>query len=216
MKKISLAAGLGAVMLASTAFAADLPRRSAPVAPAFTAVPTFTWTGFYAGVHAGYGFGDVTGRRSGIFGDQDGFVGGAQLGYNHQINQMVLGLETDISLSDMRGKQSGVGVPGTRSSVPYFGTVRARAGVAFDRFMPYVTAGFAYGGLKVREPGVGSSSATSVGYTVGGGIEYAFTNNITARVEGLYVDLADKSVLGGTRRAGSEFGVVRAGVNYKF
>jgi outer membrane immunogenic protein len=216
MKKLSIVAGLGAALLASTAFAADLPRRSAPVAPAFTAVPTFTWTGFYAGVHAGYGFGDITGRASGIWADPDGFVGGLQAGYNHQINQFVFGLETDLSLSDMRGKQSGAGVVGTRSSVPYFGTVRARAGVAFDRFMPYVTAGFAYGGLKVREPGVGSSSETGYGYTVGGGVEYAFTNNITARIEGLYVDLGDKAVLGGTRRAGTEFGVVRAGLNYKF
>lgn len=96
MKKFSIVASLGAALLATSALAADLPRKTAPVAPAYSRVPTFTWTGFYAGVNAGYGFGGFTGRGSGIFKDPSGFIGGGQIGYNHQINQMVIGVEADL------------------------------------------------------------------------------------------------------------------------
>lgn len=215
MNKFSIAAGAGLALIASAAVAADLPRRTAPVAPAFTAAPVFTWTGFYAGVNAGYGFGKPKGAGSGIWDNTDGFVGGGQIGYNQQFNQFVLGIETDLQGTGMSGKQSGTGVAGDKSRIPYFGTVRARAGYAIDRFMPYVTGGFAYGGSHVVNAAVGKSDNVNYGWTIGGGVEYAFTNNITAKVEGLYVDLADKGVVGG-RKYGNEFGVVRAGLNYKF
>lgn len=211
MTRTSIAAGLVAAVIATGALAADLPRKGTPAAPAFTRVPTFTWTGFYAGVHGGYGFGDATGRASGIFRDPKGFVGGGQIGYNYQINQIVLGVETDLSYSDMRGKNAL-----SKTRIPYFGTVRARAGVAMDRFLPYITAGYAYGGSRVSELGVGSSTSLHHGWVVGGGVEYAFTNNLTARVEGLYMDLGEKSVIAGTRKFGAESGIIRAGINAKF
>lgn len=213
MKKFSIVAGLGAALLATSAFAADLPRKSAPVAPAYSRVPTFTWTGFYAGVNAGYGFGAFTGRGSGIFKDPSGFIGGGQIGYNHQINQLVIGVETDLQYSGVSGKNA---AGASKGSIPYFGTVRARAGIAMDRLMPYVTAGYAYGGTELTVGAVGTTKTMHHGYVLGAGIEYAFTNNITAKVEGLYMDLGEKSVLGGTRKIGAETGIVRAGVNYKF
>lgn len=209
MKKFSIVAGLGAALLATSVLAADLPRKSAPAAPAFTRVPAFSWTGFYAGVNAGYGFGGFTGAGSGIFSDPSGFIGGAQIGYNYQMNQMVIGLETDLQYSDVHGKNAAA-----KGSMPYFGTVRGRLGIAIDRLMPYVTAGYAYGGTDLT---VGGNSKTlHHGYVVGGGLEYAFTNNWTAKVEGLYMDLGEKNVLGNTRKIGLESGIVRAGVNYKF
>ena len=76
--------------------------------------------------------------------------------------------------------------------------VRARAGVAFDRFMPYITGGWAYGNVKSSIPAIGFSSDRSHtgGFAVGGGLEYAVTNNIIAGVEYLYVDLGEKNILG--------------------
>lgn len=215
MNKFSIAAGAGLALIASAAVAADLPRRTAPVAPAFTAAPVFTWTGFYAGVNAGYGFGNPKGAGSAVWDNTNGFVGGGQIGYNQQFNQFVLGIETDLQGTGMSGKQSSAGAAGDKSRIPYFGTVRARAGYAIDRFMPYVTGGFAYGGSHVVTAAVGKTDNVNYGWTIGGGVEYAFTNNITAKVEGLYVNLADKAVAGG-RKYGNDFGVVRAGLNYKF
>jgi outer membrane immunogenic protein len=226
-----LAATAALALAASTAHAADLPSRYAP-APAYNAMPIFTWTGFYAGVNAGYGwnvgtsryydpaFGTRTGRRSG------GFVGGAQAGYNYQFGMFVVGAETDLQYAAVGNKGASYGTtyyPG--DSDGYFGTIRARAGVAFDRAFVYGTGGFAYGdvgGNKGYDPVLGyhTGNETNVGWTLGAGAEYAVTNNITAKVEGLYVDLdtKDNYVLGGRTRVDrdTEFGVVRAGVNYKF
>lgn len=211
----TLAAAFGAALLATSAFAADLPRRTNPAAPAFTAVPVFSWTGFYVGVHAGYGFGQTSSTGAGGFSDPDGFVGGGQIGYNYQLaNRVVLGLEADFSGTDLSATGPGVGFGAARVDQNFIGTVRARIGYAADRFLPYVTGGFAYGGSDVTIPGVGSKDDTRFGYTVGAGLEYAFTNNWTARIEGLYVDLERDNV--GTARVGQELGIIRAGVNYKF
>lgn len=214
--KIRILAGMGAMLLASTAMAADLPRRTAPAAPAITQIPAFLWTGFYAGVNAGYGFGSFTGTPANGFRDPDGFVGGGQIGYNHQVNNVVFGLETDIQYADLRAGAAPGGIAGSRATLDYLGTVRGRVGYAYDRFLPYVTAGFAYGGTTVTVPAIGRGSEFNPGWTAGAGIEYAITNNLTAKVEGLYVDLAESRLLGGTQRRGAELGVIRAGLNAKF
>ena len=236
MKKILLA-GVALAALSSAASAADLPSRVAP-APMIAAVPLFTWTGFYVGVNAGYGWN--SGNSSYIdpafgygasSGDDGGFIGGGQIGYNYQIGSFVLGVETDLQYADVGGSSGGYYggyYAGSNDSDGYFGTVRARAGVAFDRALIYVTGGLAYGDLGNNNfAGLGSvnnyyygsnNSDSNWGWTLGGGVEYAFTNNLTAKIEGLYVNLDTKNS-GGLYYAGNgdtEFGVVRAGLNYKF
>jgi len=209
MKKILLSS-VALLGLASGAMAADRPSRRAP-APIIAAVPVFTWTGFYVGVNAGYGWNandsiTVGGVRFDLD-DEGGFVGGAQAGYNYQIGSFVVGLEGDIQYADFGGDdrfdfdRDGIADDDFNNS-DWFGTVRARAGVAFDRALIYATGGFAF-----------ADDAT--GWTVGGGLEYAFTNNLSAKVEGLYVNLdQDDNFLGIDSDA--EFGVVRAGLNFRF
>ena len=229
MKKILLSS-VALLGLTATAMAADLPSRRAAPAPIIAAVPVFTWTGFYLGVNAGYGWhtGDVnvTLPSGAILQSENegGFVGGGQVGYNYQIGSFVVGVEADIQYADI-GDDFDFGLLGVpafarvdNDSNNYFGTVRARAGVAFDRALVYVTGGFAYGDIG------GFGSDTNGGWTLGGGVEYAFTNNLTAKVEGLYVNLDrnnERFLVGlpaGTLVNGNnaEFGVVRAGLNYKF
>jgi outer membrane immunogenic protein len=224
-----LAATAALAIAASTAHAADLPGRYSP-APAYNALPVFTWTGFYAGLNAGYGWnvGDSryydpafrNGKRSG------GFVGGAQAGYNYQFGMFVGGLETDLQYAAVGNKGASYGTtyyPG--DSDGFFGTIRARAGVAVDRALVYGTGGFAYGDIGGNRGydtllGYHSGDEINWGWTLGGGVEYAITNNFTAKVEGLYVDLdtKDNYTLGGRVNVDrdAEFGVLRAGVNYKF
>jgi outer membrane immunogenic protein len=226
-----LAATAALAIAASTAHAADLPGRYSP-APAYNALPVFTWTGFYAGLNAGYGwnvgdsrfydpaFGAVKGRRSG------GFVGGAQAGYNYQFGMFVAGVETDLQYAAVGNKGASYGTtyyPG--ASDGFFGTIRARAGVAFDRALVYGTGGFAYGDIGGNRGydtllGYHSGDEINWGWTLGGGVEYAITNNFTAKVEGLYVDLdtKDNYTLGGRVNVDrdAEFGVLRAGVNDRF
>ncbi len=206
MKKILLSS-VALLGLATGAMAADLPSRRAP-APIVAAVPVFTWTGFYVGVNAGYGWNTndtitIGGERFDLD-DDGGFVGGAQAGYNYQIGSFVVGLEGDIQYADF-GNDRIVFANGDIvefDNGDWFGTVRARAGVAFDRALIYATGGFAF-----------ADGAT--GWTVGGGLEYAFTDNLSAKIEGLYVNLdQDDNFLGIDNDA--EFGVVRAGLNFRF
>jgi outer membrane immunogenic protein len=215
MNKFTLLAGLGAALIATAAPAADLGyKKQAPVA--YSRAPAFSWTGFYVGANLGYGFGKVTGLSGSRFKDTGGVIGGGQIGYNYQIGQIVLGAEADLSATGIKANNSVTGVAGSKISQPYIGTVRARAGYAMGQFLPYLTGGFAYGKTHYKVPGVGTADTTNYGYALGGGVEYAFTNNVTARVEGLYVDLAEKRALNGAVKAGTQTGIVRAGINYKF
>ena len=216
MKKYLLAsvAALG-IVAAGAASAAHLPSRKGPIAAPVYMPPAFTWTGFYIGANAGYGWGNVNANGWANVGDLDGFVGGGQIGYNYQIGQFVLGLEADLQAADLSSGDN-LGLIGVKTD--YFGTVRARLGFAVDRFMPYITGGWAYGNVKTSIPSVAFSSDRSHtgGYAVGAGLEYAFTNNIIAGVEYLYVDLGEKNILGANTKVGTDFSVVRARLSYKF
>ncbi|MGF9764029.1 outer membrane beta-barrel protein [Microvirga sp. 0TCS3.31] len=198
----------------SAAAAADLPSRAAP-APIIAAAPIFTWTGFYVGVNAGYGWSDDDFDAVDFADDEDdgGFVGGAQVGYNWQFGSFVVGAEADIQYADF-GREGVFNFvdeddrlfEGEFNRSDWFGTVRARAGVAFGQALVYATGGFAF-------------ADDANGWTVGGGLEYAFTNNLSAKIEGLYVSLDadndfDFDIDGFDNDV--DFGVVRAGLNYHF
>ncbi|MFG1477929.1 outer membrane protein [Xanthobacter sp. V4C-4] len=232
MKRFLLAT-VALAALSAPAAAADLATKY-PVKA--IAAPVFSWTGFYIGANFGYG-GDQSSHDLSILsvpvGSADAttsgwFVGG-QLGYNYQFaNNVVVGLETDLQWSNISGQVSGLNIGGLNwiagSSVDYFGTIRARLGYAFDRFLPYITGGAAYGNVNNSLfPGYGpwgvSSSSTNWGWTLGAGFEYALTNNWTLKTEYLYVDLGskDSGPLGGVvLTSDTKFNTVKAGVNYKF
>lgn len=241
MRLSLVSTGVLVTCLATSAFAADLPSRAAPVVYA----PIFTWTGFYVGLNAGVGWADsgdviVTGPTAGSSGILSGgggdgtFVGGGQIGYNWQSGSIVYGLETDIQYVDTSGSVAWgpytwwAGRGGGDGA--YFGTVRARLGYAMDRTLIYITGGLAYGGLNTN-PLTGDATSNA-GWTIGGGVEYAFTNNWTFKVEGLYVDTGEgrktrafANPPGGLLPAGTYTatsdgsggaGLLRVGVNYKF
>ena len=138
----------------------------------------------------------------------------------------LVGVETDLQYAAVGNKGASYGnVYYTGNSDGFFGTVRARLGLAFDRALVYGTGGFAYGdvgGNRSYDPVLGyhRDNSTNGGWTLGGGMEYAVSNNISAKVEGLYVNLDTKSnyTLGDRYddRRDTEFGVLRAGLNYKF
>jgi outer membrane immunogenic protein len=226
-----LLAATAALAIVSGAQAADMPSRYSP-APAYNAMPVFTWTGFYAGANIGYGWSTGTSRyydpAFGVTGGgrKGGFVGGIQGGYNYQFGMVVVGAETDLQYAAVGNKGSAYGntyYPGNSNG--YFGTIRARAGAAFDRALVFGTAGFAYGdigGNKGLDAELGNfrENSNNWGWTVGGGVEYAVTNNFIAKVEGLYVNLDTKDNYALADRVNlrrdTEFGVLRAGLNYKF
>jgi len=207
MKRLLLAA-CAAVVAAPHAFAGDLPlQRRSNYVPPETYSSLFNWTGFYAGVHGGYGWGKGAG------GSPDGFLGGAQVGYNHQVSPSgVLGLEADISGTAIDDKFGGV-----KFGVDYLGTIRARAGYSLDRTMFYLTGGLAYGQGDLSIAGL-SNTQFHWGWTLGGGVEAMVTPRVSARLEYLYVNLNKEtyqSVLG-PMSVGYNTNLVRGGINYRF
>jgi outer membrane immunogenic protein len=145
-----------------------------------------------------------------------GFVGG-QLGANYQTGMFVWGVETDIQVSHINDSTGALplqccfpaltatGVTLLRSAnLDWFGTVRGRLGLAiWDRALIYGTGGIMYGeevaNLLATTAGPtfqAQSSGTHTGWVAGGGIEYAFTNGLSAKLEGLYYDLGSETIAG--------------------
>jgi outer membrane immunogenic protein len=207
MKKLLLAA-CAAVAAAPLALAGDLPlQRQSPYVQPQAYNTLFNWTGFYAGVHGGYAWGSGGGTNP------DGFVGGLQAGYNYQFSPTgVLGVETDISATSIDNTVSGV-----KFGMDYLGTIRARAGYTMDRVMFYVAGGVAYGRGALEIAGL-TNNQFHWGWTLGGGVEAMVTPRVSARLEYLYVDLAQEtyqSVLG-PAGIGYNANIVRGGLNYRF
>jgi len=203
---VILAAGLGMLLAAASARAADIARPLAP-APQVLPAPVFSWTGFYIGGHAGYGWA----AGDGLAPDPSGALAGGQVGYNYQFsNNIVAGLEADLSAGDLSGRIGGV-----RSSIETLGSVRARLGYAAGPVMPYVTGGFAYGSQSIDVLGL-EQSKTHTGWAVGAGLEYALADHWTARAEYIYTDLGSKFYDALGAEAGASTHAVRAGINFKF
>jgi outer membrane immunogenic protein len=247
----------------------------------------FSWTGFYAGAHAGYAFSSESSAPlsgdpnivqrlidgappfsavfipSSLEPDVAGFVGGLQVGYNWSVSgSLIAGIEVDISGSAAEGSDDKTFpvlaqslTTSLQSELKWLSTVRGRIGfLPVAGLMVYGTAGLAFGeveqnltaglgagggiifsgvgGVIVCPPAspclAGSSSTTSVGWTVGGGFELALASNVSLKGEYLFVDLGEASVTaaptqptpvqGVFLRAETEtqLHVLRAGLNFKF
>ena len=185
-------AGLVALAFAvGSATAADLPPRyQQPYAPAPVYAPVFSWTGFYIGINGGGGWGRSQWDGVDKFNISGGLIG-ATIGYNWQINQFVLGAEGDIDWSGIGGSTTFACAPGCTTRNHWLSTVRGRLGYAFDRVLPYVTAGLAVGDIAATVPGFPAGSVTSAGWTVGAGLEYGLVSNVSIKAEYLYVNLSD-------------------------
>lgn len=220
MRKVILAS-IGILALsASATYAADLPMPTK--GPVY--VPSYNWTGFYVGLNGGYAWGssDWTAGpiSTGSFNTNGAVIGGT-LGYNMQIGSFVWGLEGDLDWSTIKGSSNSVICFGCETKNTWLGTGRARIGYAFDRWLPYVTGGVAVGDVQANTP-AGSDTKTTVGWTVGGGLEAALWSAWTWKIEYLYVSLGKGEC---TAACGNPVppvdvkfnaNIVRAGLNYRF
>jgi outer membrane immunogenic protein len=202
---------------------------------------TFNWSGPYLGGHLGGGWGNEHDNQSGLFpapaaapGGEggpalpadhfsvSGFVGGVHAGYNYQVNQFVIGGEGDIDFTDIKGSHgfsylggTQVGTLKLKSDVQ--GSIRVRAGYAIDNILLYATTGIAFADGKLSVNGVGTSK-THVGWTIGAGVEYAFTQNWIGRAEVRYTDFSKETyhTSAGPLKSGWDQTTATIGVSYKF
>ncbi|HUC51030.1 MAG TPA: outer membrane beta-barrel protein [Xanthobacteraceae bacterium] len=243
MKKLLTLAAVLAMSAPLTAFAADLPQPPPPMprAPAFVPPPPFTWTGFYVGVNGGYSWNNWTDGLGDSFNANGGIAGGT-IGFNYQWNWFVAGFEGDVDWAGNKFSQTqtdsefgGTSVATLNYKNNVLSTFAARFGVAADHALFYGKAGGAWTQEKYTisgtDPNFGTLSASNsfdrLGWMVGAGVEYAFTNNLTAKIEYNYINFGsdnqtltlNTSTLGpltGTITSKPTMNVVKVGLNWLF
>jgi outer membrane immunogenic protein len=221
MRRQILLASVGAIAIAGSAFAADLPYRAPP--PVYLPPPPiFTWTGIYIGGQIGYAWGNGSNNFNGfdpffnggqgVFlnssagGTPNGVIGGGHVGYNYQINQWVLGLEGTVDGTSLSNTAIAVFPDGAtlraNSNADIQGSIRGRVGIAWDRALIYATGGVAFGGIDYAVTNNWSIFA-----------EYRFTN-FGSITENNFGQLPVGFTFNGSRQLNQN--QVQVGFSYKF
>ncbi len=248
------ALSLAVLVPAGGAMAADMPSYTPP--PPMAVAPVWSWQGFYVGLFAGAAWGDVdatelfnvptltyyNGFGANYTLDGTGFFGGAQAGYNWQIDQFVLGVEGELGYMNLKDSVLDpnsllLPVPDTETKFDsdFYGALTGRVGFAVDQVLLYAKGGVAFlnadattldacnvggcGALLINATG----SDTMVGWTLGGGLEYAFTPNWSIKAEYMYFDFGDFDISGlasnglvYTQNFDVTAHTAKVGINYRF
>jgi outer membrane immunogenic protein len=242
MRKFLIAA-LGLAALTTSAAAADLPVKAARPMAVTAAVP-FSWTGWYIGANIGgaWGAGSSASATPGAFDETplisidtkgSGVFGGLQLGYNWQFAPAwVAGIEAEGGYIGIDKDRTVTGaVDQNFVSVKYegYGTLAGRLGWTNGPLLAYGKGGLAVARIRNQAADIDgtaidptdftSTTNTAWGYAVGGGLEWAFASNWTAKVEYLYMDFGSErstNLDGDFFKHENKLQTVKFGVNYKF
>lgn len=221
-------------VLICPAFAADLPSKGfelGDLRPSVDETSHGSWTGAYVGASVGSAWKNGETRENDVppymetltnkSNADASFIGGVQAGYNYQADELIYGIEGDVSFGARSSWKTALGTPvmyrngaeqsylRSKADLNWFGTLRGRLGYAFtDQFMMYGTAGVAVGEVNIKSQGgytastalqfaypswASSKSFTRFGWTVGIGGEFAFAENWSLKGEYLRIDLGSKS-----------------------
>jgi outer membrane immunogenic protein len=192
---------IAVVVVTRAASAADVSPYLYPP-PAYSG---YSWLGPFVALTLGGQWGSVTNAPA----KPGGVEGGLEGGYNWQSGQFVYGIAGDLQASSANDRFAAY-----QFSNPWFGTVRARGGIAFNNILIYGTLGPAIGSGEVKFSGL-SESTTHLGWTAGLGFEVGLTPNWSAKAEYLYVDLANQNYLL-TGSTGFQSNILRLGFSYRF
>jgi outer membrane immunogenic protein len=242
MKKLLLAAAAVGALATAPAVAADLRKPAyRPLSP--PPPPIFMWSGFYVGGNIGgawfhrevndsfFGFNFDNGSK-GVF------IGGGQLGYNAQFNNIVLGVEWDFDWAGNNNNTgNGVFIPGrgllvVSSNTRFISTLAARFGLPYGPWLFYGKAGGGWVGnndFTITNVTTGASisgfSDRTGGWLLGAGIEWAFAPSWSAKIEYDFLGLADRTFIvppgflvgGDTFTSGNRnIQMLKVGLNYRF
>jgi outer membrane immunogenic protein len=223
----------GTVAFACSAQAADLPARPmpAPVAPVMYAPPVYNWSGIYVGGNLGGGFASsswsdaFTGANDNF--NKGGFIGGGQIGGNLQFNWLVVGVEGDFDWTGIKAGGTDSAGNAINTNTQWTATATGRIGAAFDRLLVYGKGGVAFAddksSLNDTFGGSASTNNTRTGWTAGVGLEYAFYQNWSAKLEYDYLGFGSQTLnlptaAFPTYASSASLNVqeIKAGINYKF
>jgi outer membrane immunogenic protein len=215
MRLRSLLLTSAVALLSGAALAADIPEYVPPPPPPPPPPVVYDWTGFYIGAQGGWAWGesaiDITLDGLGFMVpptsefDIEGVFAGGQLGYDMQVGSWVFGLVGDGVWTDIEGFQEQSGDDGFETQLNWVASLRGRVGFALDRFLPYITGGFAFGemdstvgdtdGAGNFDPiatggaGIATGSEIATGWTAGGGIEVGVLDWLSIGSEYRYTDV---------------------------
>ena len=227
---LRLAFAVAVLLPMPSALAADLdvPPPMDDLRPA-----TFDWSGPYVGVFGAAvavdGTFDGVCSCATVYTDLEhsgiGYAYGALAGWNYQMDSFVMGIEGDWAFGGTVATNDEPGID-TDLSFNNIATLRARAGFALDNTLLYFTGGLAAVDMEFGAvmAGTESDSQWVYGWTVGGGLEHAFSQNFSGRIEYLYVNLPDSDfsltdtatdTLDATQTF-NDIHMVRAGLTYNF
>ena len=187
------------VVCTSSAIAADLPPAPGIAQPMVT--PAYSWSGYYIGGQVGYARDSTKSQLQTPAGavlavwnyTANGVIGGAYSGYNWQLGGLVIGVESDVEGSNLNKTSGPVIGLYSGSKLDWQVSLRTRVGFAADRTLFYFTGGLADASLghSLYDASHSVSFTTNtnrLGYTVGGGIEHAVTDNLVGRIDYRYTD----------------------------
>jgi outer membrane immunogenic protein len=223
----------GSVVCVCSASAADLPPAPRPqaVAPVVFAPPVYNWTGIYVGGNLGGGFANSSWSDPFTAGtntfNKGGFIGGGQIGGNLQYNWLVVGIEGDFDWTGLKGSGTDSAGNAINTQTQWTSTVTGRVGAAFDRLLVYGKGGVAFADdkstLNDTFGGSANTTLTRTGWTAGVGLEYAFYQNWSAKVEYDYLGFGSQTLSLPTAAfptystsASLNVQEVKAGINFKF
>ena len=192
MQKTFLLATALIATMGTAGFAADLPVEPVPALPPPV---IFTWTGPYLGIAGGGAWGESEINIGGAISDSELDPSGGMVGVFGGFNWQsawggIAGVEADIEWADI-GDDSSTGGVAFSTDMNWDGSLRLRAGWAWDRALLYTTAGFAFAGLEGDVSPGPSNDNTEWGWTAGAGVDYAFSDALFGRLEYRYTDLSD-------------------------
>ena len=209
---------------AAPATAADMPQpQQYPPRAAIPMAPAYNWSGFYAGAMGGYGqSSSASASLNGVTVStsttslKGGFAGGT-LGYNFVTGPVLFGVEADGAWSGI-GYSASVGSLIASDKIKAFGSVTGRVGVPLDAFLFYGKGGYAIADNEISASQNGLTASISrvhSGWTIGGGFEYLFLPNWSAKVEYMYVDYLNTTYNNGIG-LGVTVNTIKGGINYHF
>ncbi|MCK1743825.1 porin family protein [Bradyrhizobium sp. 139] len=215
-------------LTATSAIAADMTVKAPVVAP----VPL--WNGFYIGVHGGYGVGSsrivdpsFAFAQDRFTMDTRGAIAGAQVGGNWQFDNLVVGAELDLSWASIKGSRASDPaniLSGLAVAYHALATGTGRVGYAFDGLLAYVKGGVAWANVDYQAftgtPFPVDINHQRTGLIGGVGLEYALTNNLSARAEYNYLYFGPAAIALTTRistqNVDHDLHLLKLGVNYRF
>jgi outer membrane immunogenic protein len=172
------------------------------------------WSGFYIGAYGAYGFGDTRSSDNNDSKPQDPYPG-IHAGYSLELENIVIGIEGDLSLADLDG-DTGSGAGLVSQDIDNIAAISGRIGLPFDNMLVFASAGWSWADSERNTP-ISKDNKLLNGPTLGAGFQYGLGNQLVGRFEYVHIDYGKVTYdITGSPKVDSNVDVVKVGLDYIF